>query len=161
MEFSATYDKFTSVREKPCLEAINEMEFKPNEEPKGTLVTVNTLFGPVNNRYKKKTNDELKNSPVWNQRIGWDFERYCKAAVNDLRNKTSQVSPIPATIDLRDIISKGRPQCISNNLTSLLDWFDDQSYLIDATKNSNFTIFKTNLTDILEFEDIKEDMINK
>ena len=160
MEFSATYG--TSVREKPCLEDINEMEFIPNKEPAGTLVTVNTLFGPVNNRYKRKTDDELKNSPVWNQLIGWDFERYCIDAVNDLRNTASRVSTITIAItDLTDIISNGRPKCKSNDLEDLLYWFDDQSYLINAVVDSSFTTFKKNLKDILEFEEAKEDMINK
>ena len=166
MEFSATYNATysakASIRDetsiKPCLENIDEIQFKPNE----LIPPENTLFGPVNNRYKKKTNDELKDSAEWTQPKGWDFQKYCKEAVNDLRNEDSRVDSMNfQMVDLTGIISRGKPHCKSNDLESLLDWFDEQSYLINATVGSSFTIFHENLNDILEFEDIKEDMINK
>ena len=132
------------------MENINEIDFIPNEK----YQTENTLFGPVNNRYKKKTNDELVDAAAWLN------EKNCTKAIDNFKKEYGQ------SIELKyEEYATGKSHCksLSSNLTNLLDWFDKHSFSI-ATPSTPSTIsmkFKQNLTRLFEFEDYKKDMINE
>ena len=130
------------------MENINEIDFIPNEK----YQTENTLFGPVNNRYKKKTNDELVDAAAWLN------EKNCTKAIDNFKKEYGQ------SIELKyEEYARGKSHCksLSSNLTNLLDWFDKHSFSIDATTSTISMNFKQNLTRLFEFEDHKKDMINE
>jgi len=162
MKYSAKYSEESSgedkpIREKPCLENIPEIDFIPNEKYR----TENTLFGPVNNRYKKKTNDELVDAATWLD------EKECIKAIDDLKKEHELTY---------EEYSTGKSHCesLSTKLEDLLDWFDEKTFDVTtpapvttgatatAPKSAiTFMEFKQNLNRLFEFEDHKEDMINE
>ena len=130
------------------MENINEIDFIPNEKYR----TENTLFGPVNNRYKKKTNDELVDAAAWLN------EKNCTKAIDNFKEEYGQ------SIELKyEEYATGKSHCksLSSNLGNLLDWFDKHSFSIAATTSTISMNFKQNLTRLFEFEAHKKDMINE
>ena len=161
MKYLAKYSDKKRNPGKPCLEKMPEIEFLPS---KGTE---NTLFGPVNNRYKKKTNDELVHAAAWLD------EEKCIEALVDLRTflSTSEEHALKY-----EEYSTGKSHCesLSTKLEDLLDWFDEKTFDVTtpapvttgatatAPKSAiTFMEFKQNLNRLFEFEDHKEDMINE
>jgi len=129
MKFSAQYSVDESIKGKPCLENMDEIEFKVEE---GTEIT---SFGPINNRYKRKTNVELIEAAEWLN------EKKCKEAIDELDHEFN-------------IVSEGKSLCksMTTNLGNILDWFE-----VYGPKSE----FKKNLIRLIEFEDYKEDKINE
>ena len=155
MKYSAKYSEESSgedkpIREKPCLENIPEIDFIPNEKYR----TENTLFGPVNNRYKKKTNDELVDAAAWLD------EEKCIEALVDLRTflSTSEEHALKY-----EEYSTGKSHCesLSTKLEDLLDWFDEKTFYETPETTTKSMKFKENLARLLKFEHYKEDMINE
>ena len=142
------------------MENIPEIDFIPNEEYR----TKNTLFGPVNNRYKKKTNEELVDAAAWLN------EKKCIEALNDLRTYRSSLSSLSTNKEDEQRLkyeeySTGKSHCesLSTKLEDLVDWFDKNTYDLVTTPAAapKFVDFKKNLTRLFEFEDHKEKMINE
>ena len=108
---------------------MDKIEFKVE---KGTEIT---SFGPVNNRYKRKTNEELVEAAEWLN------EKKCKEAIDELDHEFN-------------IVSEGKSLCksMTTNLGNILDWFE-----VYGPKSE----FKKNLIRLIEFEDYKEDKINE
>ena len=148
MKYLAKYPDKKRNPGKPCLEKMPEIEFLPS---KGTE---NTLFGPVNNRYKKKTNDELVDAAAWLN------EESCIEALVDLRTflSTSEEHALKY-----EEYSTGKSHCesLSTKLEDLLDWFDEKTFYETPATTTKSMKFKENLARLLKFEHYKEDMINE
>ena len=129
MKFSAQYSDDESIGGKPCLENMDKIEFKVEE---GTEIT---SFGPVNNRYKRKTDEDLVDAAEWLNK------KRCNEAIDDLKHDFN-------------IVSQGKSLCksLTTNLGNILDWFE-----VYGPESK----FKEKLIRLIESEDNKEDLINE